>query len=292
MRAVTTVLASLLVASCGSPDVADRSAEGTPNDSDQAASTAFDVCSKAVRSLAKNPSASQVPEGVVSTDGQGAFIVDWRMGSGLALQNAFGAMLDTTSTCLVENGLVSFLALDEKTVSFDELHKSAIDGESFAADGISDSGDNSRWEPAFDLDEALDKARLKAAFRRPVMFNPRTEQWSRRAYLIGPMSVSSRTSQLTSECDAEGRTVKFYIVSILGANYDSESAAYQERFTPSESWKFNVELGYCRTASGWIYHGGTYGDGILPNHLPILAKNIDYVPMSGLVPFISDIGGE
>lgn len=78
------------------------------------------VCQEALKQAAKNPSSAEIPPGIVEplsfvTDGTG-YSVTWGHGKGLRFQNGFGAMLDSTAMCIVRDGKVTRLGIDEKMV--------------------------------------------------------------------------------------------------------------------------------------------------------------------------------
>ena len=76
------------------------------------------LCQEAIRRAAKNPSGAKIPPGSsrgVNADGPG-YVVNWSHGAGLRLQNGFGALIDTTASCVAVNNRVISLVLDGEKV--------------------------------------------------------------------------------------------------------------------------------------------------------------------------------
>lgn len=74
------------------------------------AAFAFGACEKAIKSAAKNPSSAVIPSRPNLAD-SGGFMFAWKKGDGLLLQNAYGAKLDTTATCIVNDDKQTVMAL-------------------------------------------------------------------------------------------------------------------------------------------------------------------------------------
>lgn len=74
-------------------------------------------CEMAIKASAKNPSAAKIPH-VRNQGAGGEFYFAWPHGSGLRLQNGFGAMIDTSAACTVSaNGrTVTSLSINGETI--------------------------------------------------------------------------------------------------------------------------------------------------------------------------------
>lgn len=77
---------------------------------------AITQCQEAIRQVAKNPSAADVPYAKAVPDGGGGYRMVWRHGDGLRLQNGFGAMIDTTAVCVIRAGKVYALDVGDKQI--------------------------------------------------------------------------------------------------------------------------------------------------------------------------------
>lgn len=90
---------------------------------------AYDRCEQAVRLTAKNPTTAKIPN--VRIDGRYrsyGYDFEWPIGTGLQMQNGFGAMIDTQATCGYNTATKSvvYLVIDDKTV-FDVRTNAASD---------------------------------------------------------------------------------------------------------------------------------------------------------------------
>jgi hypothetical protein len=80
---------------------------------DKAEDLNFGTCAAVLKALAKNPSSARIPRARAIDIGDGHVQYDWRHGDGLALQNGFGAMIDTTASCVLNNGALWILVLND-----------------------------------------------------------------------------------------------------------------------------------------------------------------------------------
>jgi len=69
------------------------------------------ACTNAIRSRAKNPSSVTIPYAQPKTVGSSTTF-EWRRGSGLTMQNGFGAKIDVGAICETSNGYVTDLTFD------------------------------------------------------------------------------------------------------------------------------------------------------------------------------------
>ena len=78
------------------------------------------ACQEAVKVAAKNPSSAEIPYAkVIRIAGEGVkgdYVVNWRRGDGLRLQNGFGAMVDSTAQCFTSNGSIKELSINGEVV--------------------------------------------------------------------------------------------------------------------------------------------------------------------------------
>lgn len=69
---------------------------------------------------AKNPSSAEVPYAkvrLIRGEGvKGEYVVNWRHGDGLRLQNGFGAMIDATAQCVTADGRITSLFINGESV--------------------------------------------------------------------------------------------------------------------------------------------------------------------------------
>lgn len=72
----------------------------------------YSVCAEAIRGASENPTAAEIPY-VKTLNG----LTSWPRGSGLRLQNQFGAMIDTTASCITDGrGNVTGLSISGETI--------------------------------------------------------------------------------------------------------------------------------------------------------------------------------
>lgn len=78
------------------------------------------ACQEAITMAAKNPSSAEVPYAkvkLIAGEGvKGDYVVNWRHGDGLRLQNGFGAMIDATAQCFTSDGRITDLSINGETV--------------------------------------------------------------------------------------------------------------------------------------------------------------------------------
>ncbi len=78
------------------------------------------LCYEALKRAAKNPTSAEIPRPKVKpwdpAKSEGHYLVRWDHGDGLRLQNGFGAMLDATAVCWVDEGGVFGLSINDVQV--------------------------------------------------------------------------------------------------------------------------------------------------------------------------------
>lgn len=100
MRRVLVLAAVVMLAACSN----ERSA-------------AYKACSAALRDAAKNPSSAVIPKPKVEPlRHMEGLVLSWGRGDGLLFMNNMGALLDTTADCVVVDGRVAILSIDNRPV--------------------------------------------------------------------------------------------------------------------------------------------------------------------------------
>lgn len=69
-------------------------------------------CAAAIRGASKNPTSAKIPYAKTRGD-----LTAWAHGDGLRLQNQYGAMIDTTASCITDGrGTVTGLSINGETI--------------------------------------------------------------------------------------------------------------------------------------------------------------------------------
>jgi len=77
---------------------------------------AFVNCSNSIRSAVSNPSAAVIPY-IPNRGTRGDGYYAWTHGSGLRLQNEFGALIDSTASCTTDiNGTITSLSVNGESI--------------------------------------------------------------------------------------------------------------------------------------------------------------------------------
>lgn len=95
---------------------------------DHAEALDFGTCKAVVLNLAKNPSSAKIPRIKPINEGPGRVQYSWGRGSGLTMQNGYGAMIDTRVGCVLKDGGLHILSVDGKGITgqqFDLLRLTA-----------------------------------------------------------------------------------------------------------------------------------------------------------------------
>jgi|SRR5690606_9512414 len=82
------------------------------------AADALSMCRQAIKAASANPSAAKIPSANNIGPEGGEFRFSWPHGSGLQLQNGYGAMIDTGATCSVsaDGKRITFLFLNDEVL--------------------------------------------------------------------------------------------------------------------------------------------------------------------------------